>query len=97
MFLRIYPELHFFNSLPQEEELFDLSVILAMETQEVFLCHFLRREGLVAEETGLGVIGLEKLVEIPLDPELILQSLDGALKMLEGETEIKFRVINGRH
>lgn len=81
MFLCVYPQLHFFNSLPQEEELFGLPLILGMEAQEVLLCHFLRGNGLASEA---GVIGLEELVEIALDSELILQSLDGALKMLVG-------------
>lgn len=86
MFLRVYPQLHLFHRLPQEEELLGLPLKLAVEAQEVLLCHLLGRKGLVSEATGLGVVGLEELVEIALDPELVLQSLDGALKVLESSS-----------
>jgi len=85
--LCIYPQLHFFHSLPQEEELLHLTLILAVETQEVLLRHFLMGDGLVAEVKGLGEIGLVELVEVALDSELILQRLDGELEMLQGEKQ----------
>lgn len=72
MLLRVYPQLHFFHSLPQEEELFHLALVLAVEAQEVLLRHVLRGEGVVTEVDGLGVVGLEELVEVPLDSELVL-------------------------
>ena len=72
VFLCVYPQLHFFDGLSQEEKLFDLPLILAVETQKVLLCHLLRGNGLVSKASRLGVIGLEKLVEIALDSELIL-------------------------
>lgn len=86
MFLCVYPQLHLFYRLPQEEELLGLPLKLAVETQEVLLRHLLGREGLVSEASGLGVVRLEELVEVTLDSELVLQSLDGALEVL-AETE----------
>lgn len=53
MFLRVYPQLHLLHGLPQEEELFDLPLVLSVEAQEVLLGHILRGDGLVSEETGL--------------------------------------------
>lgn len=87
--LRVNPQLHFLHRLPQEEELFDLALVLAVETQEVLLRHLLGWNGPVSEATGLWIVGLEELVEIALDPELVLQSLDGALKMLGGAEKNK--------
>ena len=72
VFLCVYPQLHLLHCLPQEEELLHLALVLAVETQEVLLGHFLRGDGLVSQVTGLGVIGLEELVEVSLDSELIL-------------------------
>jgi len=72
VFLCVYPQLHLLHRLPQEEELFQVTLVLAVETQEVLLCHFMRGDGLVSHVTGLGVVGLKEMVEVPLDPELIL-------------------------
>lgn len=72
VFLRVYPQLHLLHRLPQEEELFNLTLVFAVETQEVLLCHFLKGEAVTSQEPRLGVIGLEELVKIPLDSELVL-------------------------
>lgn len=72
MFLCVYPQLHFFHRLPQEEELLGLPLELAVETEEVVFGHLLRGNGLGSKSTRLRVIGLEELIEISLDPELIL-------------------------
>lgn len=84
MLLRVYPQLHLLHRLPQEEELLDLPLVLAVETQEVLLRHVLRGDGLAAQETRLRVVGLQELVEVSLDPQLVLQGLDGELVVLQG-------------
>lgn len=97
MLLSVDPQLHLFHGLPQEEELLDLPLIFAVETQEVLLCHFLRGDGLGSEAARLGVIGLEQLVEIALDSELILQGLDGALEMLVETDKVACYTLNVRN
>lgn len=92
MLLRVYPQLHLLHRLPQEEELLDLPLVLAVETQEVLLRHVLRGDRLAAEEARFRVVGLQELVEVSLDPQLVLQRLDGALVVLRrgsGEGEKK--------
>lgn len=87
--LRVDAQLHLLHRLPQEEELLDLPLVLAVETQEVLLRHVLGGDGLAAEETRVGVVGLQELVEVSLDPQLVLQGLDGALVVLRGANREK--------
>lgn len=83
MLLRVYPQLHLLHRLPQEEKLLDLPLVLAVQTEEVLLRHILWGDGLAAEETRLGVVRLQELVEVALDPQLVLQGLDGELVVLQ--------------
>lgn len=79
LFLRVDAQLHLLQSLPQEEEFLGLPLVLAVQPLEVLLGE-LCGQGLTG--TNAGVL-LEQLVQISLDPQLILERLDSHLEMLQ--------------
>ena len=79
LLLGVDPQLHLLQGLPQQEELLGLPLVLRVQPAVVLLGG-LRHQGQVPAMEGWVL--LEQLVEIPLDPELILEGLHSHLEML---------------
>lgn len=75
LFLGFNSQLHFFQCLPQKEQLLGLSVVLSLEPAKVLLCQ-LNGEVL---SSPVATLLLQEVVEVPLGPQLILKGLDGQL------------------
>lgn len=89
LLLRVDAQLHLLQSLPQEEQLFGLPFVLAVQTVEVLLGE-LGGEGLPRPRPA--AVLLEQLVEVALDAQLVLESLDGHLEVLR-ETKNVYQYI----
>ena len=83
LLLGVDPQLHLLQGLPQQEELFGLPLMLRVQPAVVLLGG-LRHQGQVSAVDGRVL--LQQLVEVPLDPELVLESLHRHLEMLRTTT-----------
>lgn len=91
LLLCVDAQLHLFQSLPQEKQLFGLPFVLTVKAVEVLLSE-LGGEGL--PQPRPTTVLLEQLVKVALDAQLILESLDGHLEVLEEtqtEKECQYR------
>lgn len=79
LFLCFDSQLHFFQCLPQKEQLLSLPVVLSLEPAEVLLCQ-LNGEVL---GSSIAALLLQEVVEVSLGPQLILKGLDGQLQVLQ--------------
>lgn len=79
LFLCFDPQLHFFQRLPQKEQLLGLPVMLCLEPAKVLLRQ-LDSEVLCSP---VATLLLQEVVEVSLGPQLILKGLDGQLQVLQ--------------
>lgn len=78
LLLSLYPQLHLLQSLSKEEQLLGLPLVLSVQPLKVLLrqlCHTRLTSPTVT-------ILLKQLVQVPLDPQFILESLDCHLHVL---------------